>query len=487
MRKYMPQIFFPSLNRLSFVAILLFFFAASVSSFAKKGSIWDGSHDTNWNNAQNWVGGKVPPSKDNVKIPAGCPFYPVIVTGETIVIKEVSISSGGSLTINGGSLTISKKLKIDGGTFNQTEGTVSIKDLEIKKKGTYNQSSGELNIAHDFKVSTGNTFNSTGGIVHFTGSGKKADYQGDIQFNDVVIDDGVAPKFDQGKSVNIKVSGDYINNNPDLRVTKATFIFNGTGDQTISTATTYGKSTFGNLVIDNSSGTVTMLTDLEVEDTFTETSGTLDLNGKVLTVAGIPVPVELTSFTASKYKNGIMLNWSTATEVNNYGFSVERASTSFSTMSNTSSRAESREWIKIGFVEGHGNSNSPKDYSFYDKSPLKGKSVYRLKQIDTDGAFEYSDEVEITFLQSDKTQLYQNHPNPFNPSTTITFSLTDVSHVTITIYNAIGQKVAELVNEVMNAGMQSVNFNASSLTSGFYFYRFETPNYTKTMKMILLR
>ena len=177
-----------------------------------------------------------------------------------------------------------------------------------------------------------------------------------------------------------------------------------------------------------------------------------------------------------------MLNWQTATEVNNYGFDIEQAS--FRKDGTTPVRTE---WKTIGFVEGHGNSNSPKVYSFYDKSPIKGKAIYRLKQIDTDGAFEYSNEVEISFLQSDKTELYQNHPNPFNPSTVISFNLSELSHVNITIYNAIGQKVAELINKEMNGGFHNINFDASSLSSGFYFYRLETQNYSKTMKMILLR
>lgn len=169
-----------------------------------------------------------------------------------------------------------------------------------------------------------------------------------------------------------------------------------------------------------------------------------------------------------------MLNWTTATEVNNYGFSVEQNSILFP------------EWKEIAFIEGHGNSNSPKEYSFVDATVAERSRSYRLKQIDTDGAFEYSDVITVSGSLS-KTELFQNHPNPFNPSTQISFSLADASQVNVFVYNALGQKVAELVNNKMSAGIHNVEFNANNLASGFYFYRIETANYSKTMKMLLIR
>ncbi|MEN8192972.1 MAG: T9SS type A sorting domain-containing protein [Bacteroidota bacterium] len=190
-----------------------------------------------------------------------------------------------------------------------------------------------------------------------------------------------------------------------------------------------------------------------------------------------PLPVELTTFTAKAFAKGVKLNWSTATEVNNYGFEVQRSE----------GRDQKSDWEKIDFVEGHGNSNSPKDYSFVDKAPTFGEVSYRLKQIDTDGAFEYSDVVTVTSQNLAKNELLQNHPNPFNPSTVISFSLAELSHVNISVYNAIGQKVVELANEQMDAGFHNVNFDGSNLSTGFYFYRLETPNYSKTMKMMLVK
>ncbi len=183
------------------------------------------------------------------------------------------------------------------------------------------------------------------------------------------------------------------------------------------------------------------------------------------------LPVELTSFTAASTGSAtVVLKWTTATEVNNYGFEIE-ASTSSAT-----------GWENVGFVEGHGNSNSPKEYSYIDNS---GATSYRLKQVDTDGSFEYSD--VVTVAGNSVNKLNQNYPNPFNPTTQISFSIAKVSNVSISVYNALGQKVAEVLNQNMNAGSHTVNFNGSNLASGFYFYRLETPNYSKTMKMMLIK
>lgn len=196
-----------------------------------------------------------------------------------------------------------------------------------------------------------------------------------------------------------------------------------------------------------------------------------------------PVPVELSNFIALNLNNKVQLMWQTETEINNYGFEIERKSENYI-----------NKWEKIGFVEGSGNSNSPKQYSFYDTDNLVGEISYRLKQIDTDGKIEYSNIASIFIDGMQKTELFQNHPNPFNPSTTISFFISEPTIVKIKIYNSLGQEVVELLNDKIEAGNHEVKFDASNpdgsgrgLSSGFYIYRLETNNFSKTMKMLLIK
>jgi hypothetical protein len=191
-----------------------------------------------------------------------------------------------------------------------------------------------------------------------------------------------------------------------------------------------------------------------------------------------PTPVELSSFTVKTKQNIINLNWQTKTEVNNYGFEIERASSSTSPV---------QDWEKIGFVNGNGNSNSPKDYSFIDKNPVGGtKFVYRLKQIDNDGQFEYSKEVEVEVVPNEFA-LYQNYPNPFNPATNIKFSLPKAARVNLSVYNLLGENIATLLNEEKEAGFYNVQFDASSLSSGVYIYRLTTEDFIQIKKMNFIK
>ncbi len=194
-----------------------------------------------------------------------------------------------------------------------------------------------------------------------------------------------------------------------------------------------------------------------------------------------PLPVELTTFKANVNETSVTLNWETATEVNNYGFEIERQ--------NLELISQKSEWKIIGFVEGHGNSNSPKYYLYEDNmSILSGKYFYRLKQIDIDGNFEYSDVVEVTVSAPDNFSLDQNYPNPFNPSTTIKYSITGVasgfslSQVVLKVYDVLGKEIKTLVNENLPAGIYEVEFDASEYPSGLYFYSITAGEFTQTRK-----
>jgi hypothetical protein len=192
------------------------------------------------------------------------------------------------------------------------------------------------------------------------------------------------------------------------------------------------------------------------------------------------LPVELTSFTASTANNKVTLNWQTATEVNNYGFEVERRAVK-------SEQSTRDSWQKIGFVSGAGMSNAPKEYSYSDASVCSGNYVYRLKQIDHDGTFKYSQSVEVSIQLPAQFMLNQNYPNPFNPNTIITYQLQSVNHVTLKVFDVLGKEVATLVNEVQQPGNKSVRFDASALASGIYYYRLQSGYFNQTKKLLLLK
>ncbi len=189
-------------------------------------------------------------------------------------------------------------------------------------------------------------------------------------------------------------------------------------------------------------------------------------------------PVELTSFTASANGSTVSLNWSTATELNNKGFEVER-------------RLNDGSFAQIGFVNGHGSTAEPQNYSFSD-NPGAGVHVYRLKQVDFDGSFEYSNEVEIEIVIPAEFSLGQNFPNPFNPSTKINFGLAVDSKVSLKLYNSLGQEVAVLINTNMQAGSHVYEFNGKNFVSGVYFYQLEATssdgkNFSSVKKLVLMK
>ncbi|MCH9029521.1 MAG: fibronectin type III domain-containing protein [Bacteroidetes bacterium] len=197
-----------------------------------------------------------------------------------------------------------------------------------------------------------------------------------------------------------------------------------------------------------------------------------------------PLPVELVSFTGKVKDQNVYLKWSTATEVNNYGFEVERK-----VSSKSASSGATGNWEKIAFLEGFGNSNSPKKYSFTDEGISYGVYTYRLKQIDNDGTYEYSKEIEIDAgkIPNDFI-LEQNYPNPFNPSTTIRFAINESVPTSLKIYDVLGNEVEELFNERTEAGkVYNLEFNAAQLPSGVYFYRLQAGEYIGTKRMVLLR
>ena len=194
----------------------------------------------------------------------------------------------------------------------------------------------------------------------------------------------------------------------------------------------------------------------------------------------VNVPVELTSFAAFLDGNNINLKWATATETNNRGFEVQR-------------KLNNSEFSPIGFVEGFGTTTEKREYSFIDQNIKPGTNYsYRLKQIDLNGTFEYSNVVSINSNSPSEFSLNQNYPNPFNPSTNIAYSLPIKSDVTLEVYNLIGQKIMTLVNGEVDAGKHTVQLNGSSMASGIYLFKLTAVGengfqFSSSKKMILLK
>lgn len=197
------------------------------------------------------------------------------------------------------------------------------------------------------------------------------------------------------------------------------------------------------------------------------------------TQCNAPLPVELITFSAEVNRGTVTLQWQTANEVNNYGFEIERAIQNENPLQ--------AEWVTIGFAPGSGNSNSIKSYSFADNSPGVGSFLYRLKQIDNDGGYDYSNVISVDLSGPEQFSLAQNFPNPFNPKTVIRYSLKEAGEVTIVIYDMAGNQAAVLVKETKHAGSYIVDFDASTLASGVYTYTMKAGKFKDTKKLILMK
>jgi hypothetical protein len=285
---------------------------------------------------------------------------------------------------------------------------------------------------------------------------------------DPVLPVTVTINLDKAKSPEENI---YVRYTKDAWATSSFILANVTGDTKIYEATIPGTE-------------VTVSTVYYVLTTTASTSGELSHStADLLTIDyynfggdNKTLPVELTSFNAA-IRNGIVdLKWETATEVNNNGFDVER-------------KTGNADWSKIGFVEGHGMSNSPKYYSFSDKPVGTGKIAYRLKQIDNDGQFEYSPVVEVLVDNlPNGFVMEQNYPNPFNPETSIRFALKEDTKATLQVFNTMGELVTTLFDGIAEAGRYyDIKFSGNDLSSGFYIYKLVAGDHVSVKKMLLMK
>jgi|SaaInl7_200m_RNA_FD_contig_31_426260_length_2544_multi_15_in_0_out_0_1 hypothetical protein len=202
-----------------------------------------------------------------------------------------------------------------------------------------------------------------------------------------------------------------------------------------------------------------------------------DTNDAMFAADPAITPVEMIALDASvDANNAVTLNWSTASETNNFGFYIERS-------------VDTHVWTEIGFVEGHGTTEDLHNYTFVDNAAEAGTHyVYRMRQVDYNGDTEISNSVAVVVAVPSEYALRQNYPNPFNPTTNISFDLKETGRVKLELYNVLGQKVMTLIDsEVMDAGMHVRQFGMSSLATGVYFYKLEVNNFSQVKKMMLLK
>jgi hypothetical protein len=195
------------------------------------------------------------------------------------------------------------------------------------------------------------------------------------------------------------------------------------------------------------------------------------------------LPIQLSRFVGRAVNGEVRLEWSTLSEINNYGFEVQLStgdSVTFASLAN-------------GFVPGHGTTNEPNNYQFIVHSPPP-TAYYRLKQIDLDGTTWYSDAIRIDLVTSvgggitpTEFALHNNYPNPFNPSTTIGFDIPVAGHALLEVFNTLGERVATLVDETKHPGRYTVSFDASRQSSGLYFYRLRAGSFTAVLRMMLTK
>jgi hypothetical protein len=213
------------------------------------------------------------------------------------------------------------------------------------------------------------------------------------------------------------------------------------------------------------------------------TANTVTLNGVdqlsrwTLGSENSPLPVELARFDAQVDHESVHLVWRTASETNNAGFHIQRQ------------RPAKKAWTAVGFVEGHGTTSEPQTYRFKDANlPYAADSlVYRLRQVDLDGAFEYSPTVDVALAAPEKLALRGNFPNPFTDQTTIRYELPQRGRVELAVYNVLGQRIATLAEGRKEAGRHEATFAARNLPSGVYVVRLSSEGTTRTQKMTVVR
>jgi len=408
---------------------------------------WDGNSDGQWWNPANWSAGIPNPSLD-VLISESAPlvndvYVPVPAGNDTAQIMNLALSNGGVLRFDSLGVLL-------------VWGTDKLQNLGAVYLGY-----GSIIFKNKMTFHNGGLFDAGAGNLSFEG---------------VTWESKSGSSFLPGSS---------------------TITFNKSSDQSLVVDSSLNL-TFYNLVL-NTQGTVTLNGSVTVLNSITIAVGcTLYIpTGSSLTVEGAIInngmvtgggsypgalPVQMTSFVATSTRLDAFLRWSTSTEVDNFGFEIERRAVS-------DSQLKSMTWSRVGFVPGSGTSSSPREYAFVDTDVPAGRYAYRLRQVDHSGAGFYfaASEVEIGAAPK-RFSMGENYPNPFNPSTTIEFTLPEEGRASLKVFNMIGQEVATLFDKTAEAGrLYRATFSASSLPSGLYFYRLEFGKQSIVKRMMFVK
>jgi hypothetical protein len=194
-----------------------------------------------------------------------------------------------------------------------------------------------------------------------------------------------------------------------------------------------------------------------------------------------PLPVELISFTLMPKDKGVLIEWQTGSEVNNAGFILQRS------LFREGNYTEIASYRTHDALRGLGTSPTGKAYTYFDNDRLQAGRTYFYKLLDVDFSGNITEHPVKEITLPNEYSLSQNYPNPFNPTTTIEFSLRQDGRTVLEVFNILGQVVATLVNGELKAGAYQVQFNASGLPSGLYFYRLRSGAFVSIKKMMLLK
>ena len=395
------------------------------------------------------------PSSKSILIASAMLLTMLIWHGSLIAEVSVNISSGTTVSASNG-----MKMSLDG---------------DLNNNGTF------LGTV-DITKTVGTSASTVGGIGVEVNAG--ADDLGDVTVTSV---SGAEGAITVNGNTGISHSWTITSTNPPTSGRNLTLSWPSSEDNGDLTAAQVWKSTDSGTTW----GTVGSPQDVTGSDPREITVAVTSFSDWTVSGSDNPLPIQLGSFTATATSEGyVLLEWMTLTETNNYGFEVQRRPDSdpqYQTLANS-------------FIPGHGTTLEPHYYSYTDNTVTLGQWWYRLKQIDLDGTIHYTDGIQVdvlTDVEEDSLPeedplptayaLEQNYPNPFNPSTQIQFALPKASHVRLEVYNALGERIATLVDDTRQAGYYSEQFDATGLASGLYFYRLQAGDFLDTKKLLLLK